>query len=92
MKPTQRKDAIRNIRKRIVSYLSVGLVIMLGLGGFFTTSYMCEGLGAEASKFYADRDFEDFEIIESLGASEATVSKIVAEDGVIAAEERVDTG
>ena len=86
MKPTQRKDAIRNIRKRIVSYLSVGLVIMLGLGGFFTTSYMCEGLGAEASKFYADRDFEDFEIIESLGASEATVSKIVAEDGVIAAE------
>ena len=44
MKKTQVKDAVRNIRKRIVSYLSLCLVIMLGLGGMFTTSYMGAGL------------------------------------------------
>ena len=52
MKKTQRKDAFRNIRKRIVSYLSICLVIMLGLGGVFTTRYMDAGLVKQASDYY----------------------------------------
>ena len=52
MKKTQRKDAVRNIRRRIVSYLSICLVIMLGLGGVFTTRYMNAGLMKQAAAYY----------------------------------------
>jgi len=70
MKKTQRKDAVRNIRKRIVSYLSICLVIMLGLGGFFITRYMGAGIDAEATKYYNDHSFKNFELISSLGITD----------------------
>ena len=50
MKKTQRIDAIRNIKKRLVSYLSICLVVMLGLGGFLTTIYAGEGINARAAE------------------------------------------
>ena len=62
MKKTQRKDAFRNIRKRIISYLSICLVVMLGLGGLFTTRYMGAGLDRQASKYYDAHNFKDFDV------------------------------
>ena len=58
MKQTQRVDAVRNIRKRIVSYLSICLIVMLGTGGFFTTRYMYRGFMKDAKDIYDDRSFE----------------------------------
>ena len=86
MKKTQRKDARRNIRNRIVSYLSICLVIMLGLGGVFITSYMGEGINAEAARYYDDHNFKTFELISSLGVTDADVEQIRAADGVTDAE------
>ncbi len=82
MKATQRKDAVRNIRKRIVSYLSICLVIMLGLGGLFSTSYMCEGLLDKGMEYYDDRNYEDFEFASSTGISDANLKKIAGVPGV----------
>ena len=82
MKKTQRKDAVRNIRNRLVSYLSVCLVIMLGLGGFFSTKYMSAGVAAKGEEYYKERGFEDYEVISSLGISEANLKKIAATEGV----------
>ena len=86
MKRTQRKDALRNIRKRIASYLSVCLVIVLGIGGMLTTQYMEAGLDRTASKYYEDHKFKNYELISSLGISEANIKKIGETDHVISAE------
>ena len=51
MKPTQYKDARRNIRKRLVSYLSICLVIILGIAAFLTTTYMEAGIIKEAAGY-----------------------------------------
>lgn len=86
MKKTQRKDALRNIKKRLVSYLSVSLVIMLGLGGLFITRYMGAGINAESARYYNDHNFKNFELISSLGIADADVEQIRNMEGVIDAE------
>lgn len=86
MKKTQRKDAVRNIKKRIVSYLSICLVVMLGLGGLFTTRYLGAGLNKKAAEYYSEHDFKNYEMISSLGVSDANIEKIKNFDGVIDAE------
>lgn len=86
MKTTQRKDAVRNIRSKIVSYLSICLVIMLGLGGMLSTRYMCAGILDKGMEYYNERNFEDFEFISSMGISEANLKKIAGVDGVTAVE------
>ncbi len=91
MKKTQVKDAVRNIRKRIVSYLSLCLVIMLGLGGMFTTSYMGAGLNEKTTEYYNDHNFKDFEMISSVGLSRANIDRLKATDNVTAAEGVIQT-
>ena len=86
MKKTQGKDAFRNIKKRIVSYLSVCLVIMLGLGGLFITRYMGAGINAEATKYYNDHGFKNYELISSVGISDADIAQIKGTEGVTDAE------
>jgi len=86
MKKIQRKDAIRNILKRLASYLSVCLVIVLGIGGMLTTHYMEAGLDKTTTKFYEEHKFKNFELISSLGVSDASIKKIESADYVLAAE------
>lgn len=86
MKKSQVKDATRNIRKRIVSYLSICLVIMLGVGAFLTTRFMEAGLGREAANYEIDHNFKNFEMISSLGVSDTNLELIKQIDGVIDAE------
>ena len=86
MKKIQRADAIRNILKRLASYLSVCLVIVLGIGGMLTTRYMEAGLDKTTTKYYEDRKFKNYELISSLGVSDASIKKLEAADFVIDAE------
>lgn len=86
MKKTQLTDATRNIRKRIVSYLSICLVIMLGVGVFLATRYMEAGIAHEAAGYYADTRLKDFEIYSSLGATDADIRAAAEIPGVTAAE------
>ena len=86
MKKTQRKDAFRNIKKRIVSFLSLCLVVMLGLGGYFTTRYMGAGIDKKATGWYNDHNFKDFDMACSYGISEANLDRIKKVDGVTDAE------
>ena len=86
MKKTQRKDAFRNIRKRIVSFLSICLVIMLGLGGVFVIRYMRAGINAEATGYYNSHGFKTYELISSLGVTEDDIAQIKETEGVTDAE------
>ena len=92
MKKTQGKDAFRNIRKRIVSYLSICLVIMLGLGGVFITRYMAAGINAEATRFYNDLNFKNYELISSLGITDEDIAQIKETEGVTDAEGVIRAG
>lgn len=86
MKPTQRTDAIRNIRKKIISFLSIVLIVMLGVGGFFTTSFMNNGLRERGEGFYDQQHFKDFEIDASAGFTEEEIRDIETVPGVDMAE------
>ena len=86
MKKTQRKDAIRNIVKRLVSYLSVVLVVTLGLGGLFTTRYMGAGIQKQATDYYDSHSFKNYEFVSSYGISDANLEKIKSNDQVTDAE------
>lgn len=86
MKKTQKKDAVRNIRKRIVSYLSICLVIMLGLGGVFITRYMGAGINKEATEYFNDHNFKDYELISSLGATDEDIAQIKGTEDITDAE------
>lgn len=86
MKKTQKKDALRNIRKRIASFISVCLVIMLGLGGFFVIRYLNAGISARVAEYYADHKFKDYELISSLGISDDDLSQIKETEGITDAE------
>ena len=86
MKKTQKKDAVRNIRKRIVSYLSICLVIMLGLGGFFITRYMVAGINAKGTEHYKEHSFKNFELISSLGITDDDIAQIKGVEGITDAE------
>ena len=92
MKKIQGKDAFRNIRKRIVSYLSICLVIMLGLGGLFITRYMAAGINKAATNFYNDLNFKNFELISSLGITDEDIAQIKETEGVTDAEGVIRAG
>lgn len=82
MKQTQRVDAVRNIRKRIVSYLSICLIVMLGTGGFFTTRYMYRGLMKDTEDIYDDRSFENYSFVSTVGMSEDDMNYLKNIEGV----------
>lgn len=86
MKKTQLKDSTRNIRKRIVSYFSICLVIMLGCGAFLTSRFMEAGLSREAAGYLMDHNFKNFEMISSLGLTDANIEDIKKTEGVDDAE------
>lgn len=86
MKKTQRKDAIRNIKKRIVSFLSVCLVIALGFGVLFTTRYTSAGLDKDYGDYFKSHNFKDYEMLSSLGVEDENIEKIKQTPGVIDAE------
>ena len=56
MKKTQFVDAIKNIRKRFASFLSITLVIAIGTGGFFTTQNIYRSLKETFDGYYAGPD------------------------------------
>lgn len=86
MKPTQRTDAIRNIFRKIVSYLSIVLIVMLGVGGFFATAFMVKGLETEGEAFYDRHHFKDFEVDSVQGLAPEDIQRLGETEGVEAAE------
>ena len=86
MKKTQLKDALRNIHKRMHSYLSVCLVVTLGMIGLVSTSFVRAGLEEKGDQYYREQSFKDFDLISSLGVSEDNLAKIRQVKGVTAVE------
>ena len=82
MKKTQFIDAMRNIRKRFISFLSIVFIIMLGTGGFFMARFAARGLAASATDFYQASNFKDFELASSIGVTETDLERIGNVEGI----------
>ena len=82
MKKIQLTDALRNIKKRFVSYLSIVFIIMLGTGGFLMTRYAGTGIRGAAKDFFIASNFKDFELASSIGLTQASIDKVNQIEGV----------
>ena len=76
MKKTQGKDAIRNIRKQIVSFLSMACVTLLGVTGLLQIRSIMTSLERSVDEYYAETRFRDVEIACAAGLSEKSLSQI----------------
>lgn len=86
MKKTQRKDAYRNILKRIASYLSLCLVIVCGMSGLLITDALSGGMDYRGDEYYRAQSFKDFDLMSSAGISESNLERIRQVDGVTEVE------
>jgi ABC-type antimicrobial peptide transport system permease subunit len=65
MKKTQMKDALRNISRQKVSYLSIILIALLGVTSFLGIDYASGALKKSASDAYEESNFRDIELIST---------------------------
>lgn len=98
MQRTQRKDAVRNIFKRKISYLSILLTITLGVTGLLCIFFLGISMEKVATAYYAGSHFRDIEITASLGLSEEDLNavrgleQIADAEGIYSAEAFLSNG
>ena len=86
MKKTQIKDALRNISKKLIAFLSISVIVLLGSGCFLWTVFIAGSIKQNAADFYKALKFSDFEMVSSLGVTEKDISEIAKVEGVSAVE------
>ena len=82
MKPTQWKDALRNIWKQKVSYLSIIVIAFLGVTTFLGVHYTDAALRRNGSDMYNAVNFRDAEIVSSLLFDAEDLDVILQVEGV----------
>lgn len=65
MKRTQWKDALRNILKQKVSWLSIVVIALLGVGSFLSISYASDSMRKNCSAQYAQMQFRNIEVVST---------------------------
>ena len=86
MKKTQFIDAVKNIKNRLPSFLSVILVVAIGTGGFFTTQNIYRSLDSTFNDFYEKQNFKNYDLVSSGGVVESDLEMVREVPGVDAAE------
>ena len=86
MKKTQFLDAIRNIKKRFVSYLSVILIALLGTSIFLSIGFASKAILRNGTEVYESMHFRNIEVISTRLVSEENLAALQALDGVRVAE------
>ena len=86
MKRTQIKDSLRNVRKQIVSFLSVVLIAALGVTLFLAVDYTTVSLRKNGSDLYNRLNYRDVEVISTLLFSGEDLDCIRGLQGVTDAE------
>ena len=82
MKPTQLKDALRNIWKQKVSYLSIIVIAFLGVTTFLGIDYSDGALKKNGSRMYNGVNFRDIEIVSTMLLTMEDLEKISSTEGV----------
>ena len=66
MKKTQFKDAVRNIKKRWISYLSVIIIAILGTSIFLSIGFASQAIFRNGSQMYDSMNFRSVELVSTL--------------------------
>lgn len=82
MKRTQLKDALRNIWKQKISYLSIVVIAALGVTMFLGIDYSASAIRKVGSSFYNDKNYRDIEAVSTLLFSEEDLEAIRSMEGV----------
>lgn len=86
MKKTQIKDALRNIRKKWISFISICFIVFLGIGCFLWVGFAGKAFEISAADFLTSRKFADLELVSSLGITESNIEKLNADENILIAE------
>lgn len=86
MKKTQIKDALRNIWKKKISFLSICFIVFLGVGCFLWSGFVKAAFDSTATEYMTAQKYADLELISSLGITESNLEKINADENVLVAE------
>ena len=62
MKRTQKKDAVRNILRQKVSYISIIVIAMLAVMAYLGIAYSSDAISAQAARYYDRMHFRDAEV------------------------------
>lgn len=92
MKRTQLKDALRNIWKQKISFLSIVVIAALGVTIFLGIDYSADAIRKNGTAFYAGTQFRDAEILSTLLLSEEDLNEIRSLEGVSDVEGVYSTG
>ncbi len=86
MKQTQAKDSIRNVRRQKISFLSIVVIVMLGVMVYLGINYSAAAMKQAGQDFYEESNFKDIEMVASLLMSEKDIEEIRAVEGIEDAE------
>lgn len=86
MKKTQAKDAIRNIKKQTVSYLSVVCISALAVLTYLGIHYASTALDGNGNEFYRQTAFRDIEITSTYMLTQDDLEAIRMTEGVLDVE------
>ena len=76
------RDTLRTIRRSLSRYLSIALIIAIGVAFFAGLTSTGSDMRLTADKYYTDTKTQDMFILSTLGFAEADLEAIRAVDGV----------
>lgn len=86
MKRTQILDALRNIKKERVSWLSILVIAALAVMAYLGINFGADAIANNGDIFYANTNFRDIEIVSTMLITEEDVAAVRAVDGISDAE------
>ncbi|MCR4762294.1 MAG: FtsX-like permease family protein, partial [Lachnospiraceae bacterium] len=89
MKETWLKDAVRNIKKRIVSWFSIVTIVLIGTSVIVGLYFCSDGLKKSAVSYIESQNYHDLDVVCSLGIKEDEIESIRELDGVKDAEGQI---
>ena len=92
MKRTQLKDALRNIWKQRVSYISIVFISMLAVTAFLGIAFSVYSIRVSANTWYRERQTRDIEVLSTLLMGQSDLDAIRETEGVEDAEAVWETG
>lgn len=86
MKKTQIKDALRNIARQKVPWLSIVVIAMLAVMAYLGVNFGSRTIADNANAFYIETNFRDMEIVSTLLLTPEDLEAVRATEGVADAE------
>ncbi len=82
MKKTQVKDATRNIKKNLLSWISVVFIAAMAASSYLGICYSAASMRSAGDNFYQRTSFRDFEVTSSLLLTSADIDALMADEDV----------